>query len=134
MLGSPPKRNKLFDLIHRISFADGGLALSAKLAVPAILATLALVLPSTLAAQNPGSLVAAQPMPASMANIEIAPRATALTFARHRRDDGLRLILIERFAENHVEGIDLSASLPGAPTGWARSATASPREETHRVR
>ncbi len=75
MLGSPPKRNKLFDLIHRISFADDGLALSVKLALPAILATLGLVLPSTLPAKNPGSSVAAQP--GSMANIEIAPRAIA---------------------------------------------------------
>lgn len=129
MLGSPGKRNKLFDLIQRISFTDGRPTPPTTVAMLATAAILGLALPSTLPAQSSAPATAAPTASASMANIGIAARTTALSFARHRRGGALPLLLIERFADNPVEAIGLTVSPPSAPTGRARSAIASCRDQ-----
>jgi 2,4-didehydro-3-deoxy-L-rhamnonate hydrolase len=49
--------------------------------------------------------------PATLGSVAIAPPGAALTFARYRQDDRLRVLLVTRYAAGQVTGIDLQRAL-----------------------
>ncbi len=54
--------------------------------------------------------------PPDMTNLQIAPRAEALSFARYQRDGEPRLLLVTSFSNGKLSGIDIQAQLPGSAT------------------
>ena len=52
--------------------------------------------------------------PALLQRLDIAARDVALTFARAPFDDGPRLLLVSRYRNGRVRGIDLGRALPGS--------------------
>jgi 2,4-didehydro-3-deoxy-L-rhamnonate hydrolase len=49
--------------------------------------------------------------PATLASLAIAPPEQALTFARYRQDDGLRVLLVTRYENGRLTGFDLQQVL-----------------------
>lgn len=54
--------------------------------------------------------------PPLMTQLDIAPRSEALTFARYRQDETIRVMLVTSFAEGKVKGINLQTDLPSELT------------------
>jgi 2-keto-4-pentenoate hydratase/2-oxohepta-3-ene-1,7-dioic acid hydratase in catechol pathway len=52
--------------------------------------------------------------PPEMGRLEIAPRGEALTFARFARGGEPHLLLVTRFSDGQVSGIDIQQQLPGS--------------------
>lgn len=63
---------------------------------------------------------------ARLGAVAVAPASEALTFARYRTPQGLRLVRVERYENGQVTGVDISAlqkpgSVPDPITLWAQS-------------
>lgn len=67
--------------------------------------------------QSPAPAAAGERLdPQLLRSIAIAPRGEALTFARYQHGDQPRVLLVSRYQDGQVSGIDVQTVLPGGST------------------